>query len=410
MRATRFRRLLTVSAALVPVGSLAAQSAKPVPRATNVMIARHPLNGACATLANAPTDLVSTPEGIAILRLKRELDGMATVVLQRGAPIEGADPRRMMEMQRGVDSLVQVFVRTRSADGTSPPGVTLRGDSISIVSGRPLEGRTMFEFSDGPRRNVEIYLRSIEPQVKEIASRFGARAQPNGYLGVSLSGAQIRSVSDSGSITAHCDYPVIEAVDVGSPARQAGLEAGDTVVAYNGRDVVAQAVNYPQLLVPGKQLRIKVRRDGKVREVPVTITERPQIMSEALTTAARRSAASGGVMVKAMPIPGSPLPSTMAVGGSASMVVLLGAQLDALDDDFAQSMGIEPGVLIRRVMSGSPAAEAGLRAGDVIRAVNGAPVRDLQPIQRAIAAPGAHEIKLQVSARETATRVVTVKW
>ena len=70
---------------------------------------------------------------------------------------------------------------------------------------------------------------------------------------------------------------------------------------------------------------------------------------------------------------------------------------------------MEPGILILRAPAGSLAAEAGLRGGDVIRLVNGAPVRDLSLLLRAYHAVGARDVKLTVSARNAAARTVVLR-
>ena len=93
-------------------------------------------------------------------------------------------------------------------------------------------------------------------------------------------------------------------------------------------------------------------------------------------------------------------------------MTVLGAQLNAVDEEFAQSLGFEPGsgVLVMRVFPGTPAAEAGLRAGEMIRAVNGTPIRELPPIARAVNANSVRDVKLTVSGRDTPPRIVTIRW
>lgn len=56
----------------------------------------------------------------------------------------------------------------------------------------------------------------------------------------------------------------------------------------------------------------------------------------------------------------------------------LGVELQAVDSDIARDLGLDrpQGVLVRRVVGGSPAARAGLRAGDVILSVDGVTVDD----------------------------------
>lgn len=425
--------------ALAPL-ALAAQQTHPARAQGRSVIANgKPLSGVCESLTSAPTELSRTPEGMALLRFKRELDGAATTVEQRGSGAEPNDLRRMLEMRRGVDSLMHVFVRYFNADGSPGTSVTVkRGDSTMIVDGKRIESRALIESMEKSikaiRPEIEVTLRALEPQSVGGASsaRMTSRATPTGYMGLNLSGAQIRMMTDSGSFTAHCDYPMVESVEVGSPARQAGIAAGDTVLAYNGRDIVAQTVNYPQLLVPGKVVKVRVRRDGKARDMAVTVSERPANMADNMVI--RFVPAPGAMMVPSMPrtaaqgtlspsTPGSgggrggvvlrgnmtgmPVP---AMAGGATMFATLGATFNAIDEEFAQTMGVEQGVLVLRVLPGSPAADAGLRAGEMVRAVNGNPVKELSLIQRAIGMPGAHDVKLTVTGRETPARIVTIRW
>lgn len=440
-RGLAWRRRLVVGAAwggvaaggLVP-NAATAQSARPSVRVPTTQ--RATLSTACTALMNAPSELVRTPEGVALFRFKRELEGLATVFESR-VPLEASEARRMLAVQRGVDSLLEVFVRTRSADGTLGPKVKLpRGDStIIMMRGRPLDGTASVDIvgpsGAGDQRNFELNIRALEPQVAAMASA-GARivksGASTGYLGVSLSGSQMRIVTDTGVFIAHCEYPMIEAVDVGSPARAAGLTTGDTVLAYNGRDLVAQTVNYPQLLVPGKVVRIRVRRDGKQRELPVTVRERSAIGDDSpavdnvrvfLTNPSRGTLPLPGERTGSFEMffrdgsaftgssPGlSFSTSPNVVLGGSGMSSLFGAQVITVDDELAQSLALEPGVLVMRVQPGSLAAEAGLRAGEMIRAVNGVPIRELAPLLRIVNIAGTREVKLTVWGRETPVRIV----
>ena len=92
------------------------------------------------------------------------------------------------------------------------------------------------------------------------------------------------------------------------------------------------------------------------------------------------------------------------------MMTVFGAQLKAVDEEFAQRLGSEPGILVMEVNSGTPAAEAGLRPGETILAVNGVPMKELVLFQRAVRASSAREVKLTVTAKDTPARIVTVRW
>jgi serine protease Do len=263
-----------------------------------------------------------------------------------------------------------------------------------------------------------VTLRSLEPRMHASNSTgVVTAASATGYMGVNLSGSQIRMVTDSGVFTAHCDYPMIEAVDVGSPARKADLRAGDTIVAYNNRDIVAYTINYPQLLVPGKPVKVRVKREGKARDVTVTVGERPQEIAENVV----RWQPSPGGMITPAPVRGgtywvgpgaapamAPMPRIVA--GNASMIHMFGAQLNAVDEEFGSRLGLEPGILVLEVNKDSPAAAAGLRPGELILAVNGVPTRELVFLQRAVRASGARDVKLTVTAKDAPARIVTIRW
>lgn len=77
----------------------------------------------------------------------------------------------------------------------------------------------------------------------------------------------------------------------------------------------------------------------------------------------------------------------------------LGVQIQPVTEDIASSLGLDhpQGALVADVQHGSPAAKAGIEAGDVVMAINGDPVHDARDLQRRVAAlpPGStHGIEL----------------
>jgi S1-C subfamily serine protease len=58
----------------------------------------------------------------------------------------------------------------------------------------------------------------------------------------------------------------------------------------------------------------------------------------------------------------------------------LGITLAPLGDQLAEYFGVKEGALVSSVQTGSAAADAGLRAGDVITAINGRMVRDASDV------------------------------
>ncbi len=339
----------------------------------------------CLELESSPSMLVNAPEGLALLRLKRELESAAlTLEQQRG--LEGHRVQRISQVQRGVDSLMQVVVRfAREETGGGPPSRMF----IAIDTTMRVQAPTISKF-----------IRSLQPQVAAFAGEAEASlpngvTAPSGYMGLSLSGAQIRIVTPDGVMTSHCEYPVVETVDIGSPAARAGLGAGDTLLAYNGRDVTQAAVNYAELITAGHTVRLRIRRAGRPREVPVTVSPRVQ---EVRTLVLSRVPPGGAAAV--------PVPPTMNMFSGSGVLVLAGAQFATIDDEFAESLGLEPGVLVLRVPAGTPAADAGMRAGEVVRSVNGTPVRDVVALRRVMYA--ARDARLVVQHKSGATRTVVL--
>jgi len=147
---------------------------------------------------------------------------------------------------------------------------------------------------------------------------------------------------------------VSQVVD-GSAAEKAGIKAGDIITAINGKPVKDSAAlrNTIGLLRIGDRVDISLLRDGKPRRITAMINERD----------AEAEAKSSGLH------PG-----------------LEGAEL-------ADAQG--GGVLIRSVAEGSPAAQRGLRANDVILAVGRTRVANLADFQRATAGAAAFVVQIR---------------
>ncbi|MBZ5709811.1 trypsin-like peptidase domain-containing protein [Nannocystis pusilla] len=149
---------------------------------------------------------------------------------------------------------------------------------------------------------------------------------------------------------------VVGAVQEGTPAAQAGLRAGDRVVAVNGREVV----NFSDLrgriadTQPGSKVILSVDRGGKKLDLDATIGKLPS--EEELMRSARRMSGDRG---KLFP-DGQPR---------------LGAQVEAKDGRLT----------VRGVAPGSLADELGLREGDVLKTINGQPVKQVGDVASALA-------------------------
>ena len=64
----------------------------------------------------------------------------------------------------------------------------------------------------------------------------------------------------------------------------------------------------------------------------------------------------------------------------------LGIRAESVDGQLAEYFGVSAGVLVRHVEEDTVAAAAGLRAGDVITAIDGEAVDDLRALRRRLSA------------------------
>ena len=150
-------------------------------------------------------------------------------------------------------------------------------------------------------------------------------------------------------------------VQEASPAADAGLRAGDIIIEYDGRAI--EDTNALRLLVagtrPGERVAVTVFRDGRRRQLDVELGE--------------LDAADAGT-------------SRPGAGGSE---VSLGMSWRTLTDDIASQLGYEEnpgGVVITNVEPFSAAAKAGLRARDVVLAIDGEEIADASELSAVLGA------------------------
>jgi serine protease Do/serine protease DegQ len=165
---------------------------------------------------------------------------------------------------------------------------------------------------------------------------------------------------------------VSQVVD-GSAAEKAGIRAGDVVTAVNGKPVkdAAGLRNVIGLLSVGDKVDVALLRDGKPRRVTAVIAERDTVAEAEAETE----------------------------GGSAGALHsgLQGAEL-------ADAQG--GGVLVRSVAEGSPAAQRGLRANDVILAVGRTRVANVAEFRRATQGAAAFVVQIR---RGNASLVIPIR-
>ena len=147
---------------------------------------------------------------------------------------------------------------------------------------------------------------------------------------------------------------LVTAVTPGSPGARAGIAVGDVLRSVGGKDIA-----------DGGQLRYSLATEGVGRSLGVV-----------LVRGGREQAVS--VMVAAPPE--TPARALMAIAGRS---ILTGVTVGNLSPAYAQELGRglpDAGVVVAEMLRGAPAAQLGLRPGDVIETVGGVVVRSVADV------------------------------
>ncbi|WP_287294552.1 Do family serine endopeptidase [Mesorhizobium sp.] len=139
---------------------------------------------------------------------------------------------------------------------------------------------------------------------------------------------------------------LVASVEPGSPAEQAGIQAGDVITRFNGKDI--QSVHDLTLAAasqkPGTKTTLTRNRGGSQQEIALTIGQRNDEEQQ-----------------------------TSAVPKSETADARLGLSLSPIPDEARQQLGLQPdttGVFVQEVAPNSLAAENGFQPGDVIVSAN----------------------------------------
>lgn len=169
-----------------------------------------------------------------------------------------------------------------------------------------------------------------------------------------------------------------------SPADRAGLKQGDVIVGYQGSPV-EDAVALQRLVTRtavGTKATVKVVRDGREKEVMVTIGEQPDTIRTAKAETGQAEGALAGLTVQ------------------------------DLDRQTARELGLQgkvQGVVVTSVEPDSGAERAGLMPGDVIREINRQPVTSVKDFEKVSAHLKKGERVLFLINRQGASLFLSVK-
>lgn len=167
---------------------------------------------------------------------------------------------------------------------------------------------------------------------------------------------------------------LVSGVQDDSPAAEAGVEEGDVVISFGGKDVdsPAELRDAVSAYQPGSQAKMEVVRDGKTKALTLTIGERNDNENESWYFNTPDVQIHGmGDMHRAFSMIGGPR---------------LGIDAHELekDDDLSSYFGAKEGVLVLGVEDESVASAAGVKAGDVITKIGDATVTDVRDLREAV--------------------------
>jgi serine protease Do len=178
-----------------------------------------------------------------------------------------------------------------------------------------------------------------------------------GRLGVTVQGidadlaASLRLPSISGAL--------VSDVEEDGPADRAGLKRGDVITEMNGEriDDSNELRNRIAIAGPNAKIDLTIFRDGETGKVSATLGE-----------LASKSASNGSAR-------------------SEDSERTAGLVVEPLTPERARELRLgedASGLLVRQVQPDGPAAEAGIRAGDVIQQVDGESVKSAEDLRSAL--------------------------
>ena len=194
-----------------------------------------------------------------------------------------------------------------------------------------------------------------------------ALAQDAGWIGTTIADQTDRGV-------------LVRSVETNSPAERAGLKANDVILQYNKEEVVGvrQLTRLVGETPVGRAVDVTVRRDNREQTFKVTAEKAPfsvgglQIQAPDFTLFTNQVRNGARQHLEFSPFLTT---ITMSQGG---------IRADSLTPQLRDFFGVKSGegVLVASVEENSAAGRAGLKAGDVITAVEGRVISTPQDLNR----------------------------
>jgi predicted metalloprotease with PDZ domain len=251
----------------------------------------------------------------------------------------------------------------------------------------------------------------------------------DGYIGVLWSASvHVEKPKNGEALWTFHDYPHVEAVERESPAERAGIQVGDMILAFDGKDLRAGKIPMNAVLRPGSTIAVRLNREDRTRSVNVRVEERPRRVRARTPRPPVAVEPFSGEWVIEPPeiadVPGAPptapaprtgvTPSPLGAAGAFGLLgnATVGAEMIPLDETLGEPYGTEHGLLILRVGPRTPAARAGIQKGDVLISVDGRELHSVPALIRAVErAEKAEKSELRIELlRKKDRKVVVLQW
>ena len=199
-----------------------------------------------------------------------------------------------------------------------------------------------------------------------------------GWLGVAIQDMNTSLAEQFG--VAVTEGVLISDVQDDSPAKEAGFERGDILIEYDNKAMadVNQLRNIVAQTEVGIEIKVKVLRKGNETVLTVKIGEQP---------------------------------SDLFASAKSSIGRDLGISVQNLTEELARSFGFEGenGIVVSAVEPGSPAAQADVKEGDLIKEVNREKINNIKEFREALKSTEKGKDILLLLRRGMHTRFVIIK-
>lgn len=215
----------------------------------------------------------------------------------------------------------------------------------------------------------------------------------------------------------------VEKVMENSPAASAGIQDNDVIVRLNGEEITGtrKLTRLISEIAPDHQVSLTVLRNGHEKDIKATLGKRqgpqfengnfsvtipdidkmkiekelkamPELKELKKLKELKELQKGDGPMVFTMPPDGDGKNFVWKMGERRQ----IGISAYPLTKQLSENMGVEGGVIINNVREDSPAAKAGLKAGDIIVEAGGKAVKNNMDLVRAIGDKKDGDIQLTI--------------